>query len=602
MFDLRKSFYYVFSNEGEKYYLPSTLSLSLEKYLYYQLRVKGYAKIFQVRVTSDSETTSADVTVRTSECLRDNLFKQKEKKFFGSSVKTKEAWTIPEDEEGYPKTMRIGDEEAAAAWLLERLSERGVAVIIDGKSFETLMQALSEDRQKGLKELFASNSAGTAVITFPMEMPYELFQLFVDDNSAFKMIFDVQFDPKVINQNYSAIDYLKNKMSGQVIELGNVGFDELGDVIDEAFFEKNVPLDDNKRNDLRNFLYYWIYSMRFRNDVKGSSGIFAQQYLSRTAAVTRKLLHDFLAGDNMASIEERMRGQRRLYEKDFKVSAEKKAMYEVLCKRYGDRNSIVDLNASTVKIKSVTLNRLEEMKLPNVKGTPEYDGQFHLVETTQEEWDKMRWNIRTPHCQLPSEDWLKLIDQLCTDLITADKNNDKSSVLRIESILKYLGNNLYGDNTSFLNEYGGLFKDYVDYSRACLERYRQLKQMQSQLSEVRSEASKLTLQSNLATLLVQYNAYKETLLSLDVQMIGIMSSDHFDKNQFVALQNWIDKKVLESTEDLSDVKLEKESNSVDFTQGSNQEEEKEAKKSIDDYFKGESVEDIESFLKNGIGF
>ena len=553
MFDKKKKFYFVFSNEGEEYYLSSMLHLSLEDYIYYHLRIHDYEKVYHIRTMGAGDGTHMPViTIRTKEDFLNNSYQQ-QKKGLRSLFKAKpvevEIWDSSSCPEEYPAIVKTSGTEQTALWMSEKLSDNKTAIVLDCYTLYELLESDSEDKREALKRFFSSDmDSGTLVITLPMDIPRDLFSMLIQEEGMIADIFGLPCEQEVINYNYSMFEYLSDRMKDQIYELGKIGFDELGDIIDNAFFERDELISDVDRNDICNFLFYWLYNKKIRKESVGGSGIFVKRYSDENAVISRKLLHDFILKDGKKAVSERIRGQHILYEREYKCQSENMRLIDILSKRCGDKDHMMDIDLSPIKIELKELLRFESMLMPELDSSSEYDEQFNLIESTKEEWDRIRSVVRKPQTVLPEQKWLDLINICCTEMTTAHEKKDRSTVLRIENILVYCGNNLYSFNDERCDEYYELFKYYIDYSHACFDKYYNLRKTESMIYGENDGSIDIVQQSAINVLSVKYAAYRKVLSELDSQFIGIMSEDHLDLDQLTDLHKRIVKMVKESDE------------------------------------------------------
>ena len=553
MFDKKKKYYFVFSNEGEKYYLPSMLQLSLDDYIFYHLRTHNFDKVYHIRTTLSGDGTHIPViTIRSKEDFLNNTYQQQNRGlrslFEGRTVDV-EVWDSSCCYEKYPVTVKTSGTEQTVLWMSEKLFDIKTAIVLDCYTLYEFLISISEDKREALKSFFSSDTdSGTLVITFPMEIPKELFVQFAQESGIIADIFGLPCEREVINYNYSMFEYLADRMKDQIYELGKPGFDELGSIIDNAFFERNELLNEADRSDICNYLFYWLYNKKIRKESVGGSGIFAKQYSDENAVISRKQLHDFIFSDGKRAISERIRGQHILYEREYTRQSGNMKLIDILSKRCGDKDHMMDVNLSPVKIELKELSRFESMIMPELDRPSEYDDQFNLIESTREEWDWIRSVVRKPQTLLPEQRWLDLIDICCTKMTVANEKKDRSTVLRLENILVYCGNNLYSINNEHCDEYDKLFRHYIEYSNACYDKYLNLKKTGSIMYGESEGSLGIVQQSAINELITKYNAYRKVLAELDSMFIGIMSEDHLDTDQLTDLHKRIEKMVKGSDE------------------------------------------------------
>ncbi len=455
----QKECFFVFGDEDDIFYLPSMLRLSFYDYLYFQLKARKIEHIFQVRAQLDIKEILVEVKIRTDESFKCNLY-----------GKNKTAWDIKKEPGKYPHNIQIKDLKKAFLWISKQLSCPDSAIIIDIVSLDMF---LSYIRKSFFRTSYEENfkdvlrlAKGILVVTFPLEVDEKIIDIMSCKKGSFFELFCL--NECITEQDSKTSVYTRLDKENNVIELGDISNGEIGYIVDNYLFDCNQYTDIVKKQNIQDFLFYWLNCDEIRKKCMGGSYLFEKKYGDVSIRVSRKFIFEHLKQMGVTGIVSIMS---RLY-----GIGENASYGDYLCKKYGTRTKVKEHENPVVKYQSTVLRMLESKTffgdVEKKRGDEEAEFIRQLYEgdvIEKKEWETMRLAIREARCVMPNNDICELIGILCDDLDLAVNESDINTIYRIENTLMLCSRFIYDIESIKIEyrKYKSFICVYIEESRKC---------------------------------------------------------------------------------------------------------------------------------------
>ncbi len=544
MFSEHKPFYFVLNNEGENYYLNSCLALSSQNYMWYQLRKSDMENIFFIEKNSSD---SVCIIV-----LDKNSFQKNTYNSGGFLSKRKQLWNTKK--ENPKKDFKvIVSSEAAAVWMLERVSESDTAVVAGLDALKCMFPA-TDDEKNLITEI--SDGKGTLVIDYPMTPDREQLELLVGEDSIFrkeangKSLFKPLYALLESGDPSAAVfDELKKSVPDQCLETGYIDFESVKVLIKNIGFAMNRRFSEREFYDHVNYLFYWLENEQAKRD---SHGLFG----NIKGAITRKKLFLELTGGGFAAFEERQEMLRKYYSAKHHDEKKYVPMSEILFELYGRKNT-VNLK-SHVFISNPALEKLCGTSFP-IKNTS-HTSEFEIIQVSEIEWNEMRTFLKKPRNTCFDEEKTKWMQGILSYIEPARACNDIDTLRRTVNMLMYCGNNIYSASVFEYSDYCKRGKQYLDLSKEYFSLKKNVIKLNEKLKSgtlssmaevtLKSEEAKLykyhTILKDFDTVFVQIQKTVMDIASLNFEnSIGINE----EINEFDSVKKEIDKEINSMSEE-----------------------------------------------------
>ena len=559
MFSDHKPLYLLFRNEGETYFLNSTLQLGYNDYVWYRLKEAGYKYIYFLNLLSQD---NAGLMIPDRNSYTKNTY--------GQGFFKKKLWDA---DKGFRPGVEINAPAAnVTTWTAERLADPECAVVADVRALSLLFPAAYPEKLNALIGT-RKDGAGTLAVTCPMTLSADELALFIGKNSIFAkreggrcLLQPLYTLISTGNEEALLFDELKKGAADQMIELGNIDFDRIKSLMFQVETARDEVWGEEERLDRSNYLYYWLTNDAVR--IK-SGGLFDKI----TGTVTTKKLFDSLTGSGMAAMMERVNRVRDEYRKKYPEKTGKIPLSRMLFEFYGPRES--QKNASRITLEEAALLKLSEEAWPS--GCDSSESAFDsLIRVTKADWDEMRRKILKPRNKLLEKKRLKWLEACLTYMDPARNKGDFDTLRRTVNMLMYCGNNLYTGSADQYEDYCRKGRIYLDASGQYFDLTQTLKKLQGM-----ANASSVGVKAQIVKIKTEMMKLEKLLTDLDGIFVSVFTvSDRISEDTFLMLENL--------SEDAE--------GNIDF----GQEAEKPAVKAptLDELMEGMSEEDAYSLLEN----
>ncbi len=504
MFSAHKSLYFVFKNEGERYFQDSMLQLDLYDYLWLELRKSGYENIYFIDGTSDKAVF----------CILDGDSYDEYHKGFKFRFGKPEAYQAP---------IQIELEKAKAAQRILRLAGNTngkTAFVIQNHVFTELFSP--SGHQADLEKLIRQqqNSRNPVILLGSMEMNVEELERYVSPKGVFgyktekgqclcRELHEIVWQKDIA----PVFDGLKEKIPEQFLEIGAIEFAGLAVLMRNVQFSRGEIWEKSDFDSYVNFLYWWIYKDKLKSFC---GGLFS----SIPGKLTYQALYQkLITEEGMRSFLARVNGQRQVYEERYAGTHEGNAgkipMNQILAEEYGVLPQQFTKQESHILLAAGELSALSDMQWPGA-GCEEWKnaGGFQIGQVREEDWDSMRKNLRKPRNAKLFRSRLKNIDSFRQCMQRAVRQRDAGTMQRAENVLMFCGSNLYMDTG-----YEKYCEDAQSYLKIS-ESYFAMTQQMEALQQLKGIAQEV-LQAKLLPLQVSVKKMQNVLQKADVNFIYV---------------------------------------------------------------------------------